>query len=321
MTGKIRFGLLFAATLAAGGAMAQALPPNIQLIVSFSPGGPVDFTARVLADRMRAGLGIPIVVENRAGANGAVAAVGVKNAPPDGKTLLFISSGMVTISPHLDKNLPYDSLRDFAHVASVAYIDGGMVVGAKVPANNLKEFVQLARASRPPLVFGSPGRGNHSHINLEQFKDAAKIDLLHVPYKGAAIVLTEILGGQITGTFIGVSTALPHIRAGRLKAFAASGTKRSAIAPEIPTFEEQGYSGLDIQAWTGILAPRNTRPEAVKALANAVSYTVEQEDTKAKLLSAGMMPWVVMGDEFERSIKSESERFKKIIAEKNIAGE
>lgn len=321
MIRKIFFALLFAETLAAGGAMAQALPSNIQLIVPFSPGGPVDFTARVLADGMRAGLGIPIVVENRPGANGAVAAVGARNAPPDGKTLLFVSSGMVTISPQMDKNLPYDPLRDFAPVASVAYIDGGMVVGARIPANNLKEFVQLARASKPPLVFGSPGRGNHSHLNLEQLKDAAKIDLLHVPYKGAAMVLTEVLGGQITGTFIGVSTALPHIRAGRLKALGVTGSKRSAIAPEIPTFEEQGYSGLDIKAWTGVLAPGNTRPEMLKALGSAVLHAVDQKDTNAKLLAAGMTPWVVIRDEFERAIKNESEHFKKIIAEKNIAGE
>ena len=318
---KILFALLIAPTFAAGVAMAQASPPNIQLVVPFSPGGPVDFTARVLADRLRTVLGIPVVVENRPGANGAVAAVGVKNAAADGKTLLFASSGMVTIGPHMDKNLPYDPLRDFAHVASVAYIDGGMVVGAKVPANNLKEFVQLARASQPPLVFGSPGKGNHSHLNLEQLKDAAKIDLLHVPYKGAAIVLTQVLGEQIAGTFIGVSTALPHIRAGKLKALGVTGRKRTAIAPEIPTFEEQGYSGLDIQAWTGILAPRNTRQETAKALASAVLHAVEQKDTNAKLLSAGMTPWVVMGDEFERSIRSESEHFKKIITEKNIAGE
>jgi len=318
---KIFFALSFAAALAAGGASAQALPPNVQLIVPFSPGGPVDFTARVLADGMRAGLGIPIVVENRPGANGAVAAVSVKNAPADGKALLFASSGMVTIGPHMDKKLPYDPLRDFAHVASVSYIDGGMVVGAKLPANSLKEFVELARASQPPLVFGSPGRGNHSHLNLEQLKDAAKIDLLHVPYKGAAAVLTQLLGGQITGAFIGVSTALPHVRAGKLKALGVTGKKRSAIAPEIPTFEEQGYSGLDIQAWTGILAPRNTRAETVKALASAVLHAVEQKDTNARLLSAGMTPWVVMGGEFERSIKSESEHFKKLIVEKNLAGE
>ena len=321
MIRKIFFALLFAGTLAAGGAMAQTLPPNIQLIVPFSPGGPVDFTARVLADGMRAGLGIPIVVENRPGANGAVAAVGAKNAPPDGKTLLFVSSGMVTISPQMDKNLPYDPLRDFVPVASVAYIDGGMVVGVKLPANNLKEFVQLARTSKPPLVFGSPGRGNHSHLNLEQLKDAAKIDLLHVPYKGAAMVLTEVLGGQISGTFIGVSTALPHIRAGRLKALGVTGSKRSAIAPEIPTFEEQSYSGLDIKAWTGVLAPGSTRPETAKALAGAVLHAVEQNDTNAKLLAAGMTPWVVMRDEFARAIRNESEHFKKIIVEKNIAGE
>ena len=311
--------LLLAGSLGTGMANAQA--PAMRLVVPFPPGGPVDFTARVLAEGLRTELGVPIVVENRAGANGTVAAVAVKSEAPDGKTLLFVSSGMVTINPHMDRSLPFDPLRDFAPVSSVAYIDGGMVIGAGIPANNLKEFVELARTSRTPLVFGSPGRGNHSHLNLEQLKDAAKIDLLHVPYKGAAMVLTEVLGGHIAGTFIGVSTALPHIRAGRLKAMGVTGRKRSSIAPDIPTFDEQGYPDLDIQAWTGVLAPRNTRPETAMPIAGAVLRAVEQKDTRAKLLSGGMTPWVVSGAEFESAIRTESDHFRKLIVEKKLAGE
>ena len=318
---NILLGMLFGAAFMAGNALPQALPSGIQLIVPFSPAGPVDFTARVLVEKMRAQLGIPIVVENRPGANGAVAAAVVKGAAADGRTLLFMSSGFITISPHLDKNLPYDPWNDFVLVTSVAYIDAAMVVGARVPANNLKEFVELARASRPPLAFGSPGRGNPSHINIEQFKEAAKVDLLHVPYKGAAVVLTDVLAGQITGTFIGLSTALPYIRSGKLKVFGFIGKKRSAIAPDIPTFTEQGYSGIDIQAWTGILAPRNTHPETVKALATAVSRAVEQEDARAKLLSGGMTPWVLSGEEFASSVKLESDAYRKLITEKNIVGD
>ncbi len=313
--------VLFLVLLAASAATAQVMPSSIRLVVPFPPGGPVDFTARVLADGLRSTLGIPIVVDNRGGANGAVAAVGVKNEPPDGKTLLFVSSGMVTIIPHMEKNLPYDPLRDFTRVASVAYIDGGMVVGAKVPSNTLKEFVQLARASQPPLAFGSPGRGNHSHLSLEEFKDAAKINLLHVPYKGAGPVLTDVLGGQIAGTFIGVSTALPHVRAGRLKLLGVTGRKRSGIAPDIPTFGEQGYSGMEIQAWTAVLAPGNMRPETLNAIAAAVLRAVEHKETNARLVAAGLTPWPATGAEFARAITSEDEHFRKLIAGKNLAGE
>ncbi len=318
---RMLLGSCFAAALAAGGAMAQALPSSMQIVVPFAPAGPVDFTARVLADKLRTQLGIPVVVDNRAGANGALAAVAVKNAPPDGRMLLFISSGILTISPHLDKNLPYDSVHDFALVTTVAYMSGVLVVGAKVAANNMKELVALARSSRVPLAFGSPGKGNPSDMNIYNLQDAAKIDLLHVHYKGAAPVLTDVLGGQITGTFIGLSTALPYIQSGKLKALGFIGKRRSAFAPDIPTFEEQGYTGIDIPAWMGILAPAHTRPELVKALANAVSNALKQEDTKARLLSGGMTPWVAVGDEFVRVVKIESDHWKKIILERNIAGE
>ena len=301
--------------------MAQTIPPSMQIIVPFAPAGPVDFTARVLADKLRNQLGIPLVVDNRAGANGALAAVAVKNAPLDGRMLLFISSGMLTISPHLDKNLPYDPLHDFALVTTVANIGGILVVGARVAANNMKEFVALARSSRAPLAFGAPGRGNPSDMNIYNLQDAAKIDLLHVHYKGAAHVLTDVLGGQIAGAFIGLSTALPHIQSGKLKALGFIGKRRSEFAPDIPTFEEQGYSGIDIQAWMGILAPGNTRPELVNALANAVSNALNQEDTKSRLFSGGMTPWVVTGDEFARVVKMQSDHWKKIIVERNITGE
>lgn len=321
MDRKRLLGLFFGTALAACEAMAQPLPPSMQIIVPFAPAGPVDFTARVLADKLRTQLGIPVVVENRAGANGALAAVAVKNAPADGKMLLFFSSGMLTISPHLDKNLPYDSVRDFTLVTSVATIGGVLVVGAKVAANNMKEFVALARASRVPLAFGSPGKGNPSDMNTYNLQDAAKIDLLHVHYKGAAPVLTDVLGGQIAGAFIGLSTALPHIQSGKLKVLGFIGKRRSDFAPDIPTFEEQGYSGIDIAAWMGILGPRNARPELVNALANAVSNALKQDDTNARLLAGGMTPWVVAGDDFARVVRSQSDHWKKIIAERNITGE
>lgn len=297
------------------------LPHRVRIVVPFAVGGPVDFAARVLADSMREQTGIPVIVENRTGANGAVAAAAVKQAAPDGENLLFTSSGMLTISPHLESNLPYDVAGDFIPVTTVTYSQSVMVVGGSVPARNLKEFVELARTKRPPFAFGSGGRGNITHGYIELFKDAAKIELLHVPYKGTAPALADVLGGQITGTFVNLSVALPHARSGKVKVLGIVGTKRSALAPDVPTFEEQGYTGIDFMPWTGILAPRATRPEVVKAIANAVSSALAPETVKARLRAGDATAWVVSAEEFSRTVKSESERWKKLIAEKNMRAE
>lgn len=302
------------------GAWAQ-LPRRMHIVVPFAVGGPIDFAARVLADSMRAQTGIPVIVENRTGANGAVAAAAVKQAAPDGEILLFTSSGMLTISPHLESNLPYDAAGDFIPVTTVSYSQSAMVIGGSVPARNLKEFIELARPARPPFAFGSGGMGNITHGYIELFKDAAKIDLLHVPYKGTALAFTDVLSGQITGTFVVFSMALPLMRSGKVKVLGLVGTKRSALAPEVPTLEEQGYPGIDFLSWTGIMAPRGTRPEIVNAIANAVSSALAPEGVKARLRAGGATAWALSADEFSRTVKSESERWKKLIAEKNIRAE
>lgn len=308
--------VLTGATLLPGGAWAQ-LPSRIHIIVPF-PSGPIDFSARVLAESMRAQTGIAVIVENRPGANGTIAAVAVKQAAPDGENLLFTSSGMLTISPHLYSKLPYDAAVDFIPVTTVSYSQAALVVAASAPARNLKEFVELARTARPPFAFGSAGTGNITHGYIELFKDAAKIDLLHVPYKGITLAFTDVLNGQITGAFINLSIALPHSRSGKVKVFGLVGTERSALAPDVPTLGEQGYTGIDFLSWTGIMAPRGTRPEIVNAIANAASSALAPEAIKAKLLAAGLTSWVLSAEAFSRTIKSESDRWKKLIADKNI---
>ena len=307
---------LTGATLFSAAAWAQ-LPRRMHIIVPF-PSGPIDISARVLAESMRAQTGIPVIVENRPGANGTIAAIAVKQAAPDGEILLFTSSGMLTISPHLYSNLPYDAAVDFVPVTTVGYSQAALVVGASVPARDLKEFVELARTTRAPYAFGSAGTGNITHGYIELFKDAAKIDLLHVPYKGITLAFTDVLNGQITGAFINLSIALPHLRSGKVKVLGLVGTARSALAPEILTLGEQGYTGIDFLSWTGIMAPRGTRPEIVNAIANAVSSALAPEAVKAQLLASGLTSWVVSAEAFSRTIKSESERWKKLIAEKNI---
>ena len=309
-------GVLTGTALLSPAAWAQ-LPRRIHIIVPF-PTGPIDFSARVLAESMRAQSGIPVIVENRPGANGTIAAVAVKQAAPDGEMLLFTSSGMLTISPHLYSRLPYDAAVDFVPVTTVSYSQAALTVAAGVPARNMKEFVELARAAHAPFAFGSAGTGNITHGYIELFKDAAKIDLLHVPYKGITLAFTDVLNGQITGAFINLSIALPHMRSGKVRVLGLVGTERSALAPDVPTLEEQGYAGIDFLSWTGLMAPRGTRPEIVNAVANAVSSALAPEPIKAKLLASGLTSWVLSAEEFSRSIKSESDRWKKLIAEKNI---
>lgn len=315
-----QISIFFVLLIFAAGAFAQKPPSTIRLIVPFPPGGPVDFVGRVLADGLRAQLKNVVVVENRPGANGAVGVAALKQSAPDGGTLLTVSSGMITFSPHFEKNLPYDPARDLAPIANAAYSDVGFVVANNVPATNLREFVAVARSSSKPLAIGSAGAGNITHAYLELFKDAAKLDLLHVPYKGASPALADVLGGQIAGMFIGLSTALPAARAGKAKVLAVVG-KRSAIAPEIPTITEQGFPGVEILPWFGMMAPQGTSQEIKNALAGAVKQAIETDEIKARMLAAGFTPWFLAGDDFSRMIQTESDTWQKLIRARNIRGE
>jgi tripartite-type tricarboxylate transporter receptor subunit TctC len=310
---------VFASAAAATGLTAHAQAPStIRVVVPFTTGGPVDFSARVMVEKLRTQMNVPVIVENRPGANGTVAAMAVKNATPDGGTVLYTSNGMLTISPHLQKNLPWDALRDFVPVSTTSYAECGLVVPASMPVNNLKEFIALAKKSQPPLTFGSAGIGNILHAYIEVFNDEANVQLTHVPYKGASVALTDVIGGQTNGMFVGLSLAAPHIKAGKLKVFGVTGTQRSALLPEVATLEEQGIKGLDILSWSGVMAPKGTPPQVVQQLADAIGRAMNDPEVKAKLAAAGIAPWVMPADKFAATIRSESERWGKLVREKNI---
>jgi len=315
----VRIVAALAALLFAAAASAQKLPANIRLIIPFPPGGPVDFIGRVLADGLRAQLSSVLVVDNRPGANGAVGVAALKQAAPDGGTLLFVSSGMITFSPHYEKSLPYDAARDMVPIVNVAYSDISLIVSAGVPASNLRELIALARASPKPLAMGSAGTGNITHAYLELLKDAAKVDFLHVPYKGASPALADVMGGQIAGMFIGLSTALPAAKAGKVKVLAVIG-RRSAIAPDIPTITEQGYSGMEIFPWFAVMGPPGIGAETKATIAAAAARALENEDIKSRLLAGGHTPWVLSGDAFTRMIGAESETWRKLITDRGLSG-
>jgi tripartite-type tricarboxylate transporter receptor subunit TctC len=309
--------LIAVALLACTSAFAQKAPPTVRLIVPFPPGGPVDFVGRVLADGLRAELGTAVIVDNRPGANGAVGIVALKQAPADGATLFVASSGMITFSPHYEKSLSYDVARDLSPIVNAVYSDVAFIAANKVAAKDLREFVALVKSSAKPLSIGSAGQGNITHAYLELFKDVAKIELVHVPYKGASPALGDVLGGHIDGMFIALSTALPPAQAGKLKVLAVVG-RRSAIAPEIRTITEQGFPGVEILPWFGLFAVQGTPQPLASALAGQVRDVMNREEIRKRFAAAGFTPWFLAGEDFSQMIQQESETWKRLINARNL---
>ncbi len=318
------FNAFVAAVLAAttglgiGSAYAQQKPTRLLI---FAAGGPVDFVGRILAAKLSPLLGSPVVIEPRPGANGVIAAQAVANAEPDGTTLLLTSSGLFTITPTLTKDLPYDTDRDFIAISRIVVNATACVVSVALPANNVREFVELANSRKEPLIFGSPGIGNIGHLWIEQFKAATKLNITHVPYKGIAPVLIDVLGGRVTGTFGDMPAFLSHIKAGKLKALGLVGTKRNSAAPDIPTIFEQGFPGVDALSWYGVLAPVKTPPAVVAKIAEALARSLADPDLKEKLAASGVESAWSTADELRQVIQNDRARLAKIIIERKIVAE
>jgi len=317
---RLRRALLYCATFCmaaiACSAGAESLPRNIQILVPFAPGGPVDVVARLLGNRLAVRTGGTVIAVNRPGANGLVAANALLMAKPDGETLMVTGQGLMTIAAHI-QGLPFDPLRDLTAISGLAYADSALVVGKRVSANNLRDFVQLAKTSQPPLALGSGGQGNITHLYIERLKDLTKVDFLHVPYKGVGPALQDVLGGQIDGIFTGLVAAMPQIKAGQLKAMGVIGDKRSPLLPDVPTMAEQGYPILDI-GWFALIAPPRMRPEMTQALAEAVADILREEETRAALARTGLNPWPKTAEQLMRVMHDESARWAQLIRDHNI---
>jgi len=316
---------LAAATLAlvfTGSGYAQDYPTRpARLIVAFAPGGAADFTARLLADRMQDLLGKAIVVENKPGASGAIAAEYVAKSDPDGYTLFFTTVGAVAINPALRSDLPYDPLKDFAAVGKAAVNSTMLVVNAAMTVNSARELADLARNKPGAITIGITGRGAISDLGRQLFEDAAGIKLQSVPYHGAAPAITDILAGRLDGLFGDVPTVMAQVQAGKLKALAATSTQRSDIFPDIATFVEQGFAGVVGDNWAGVLAPAGTPQPVIAKFNAAMVEALNDPELRNRLRNAGTTPAPSTPEEFEKYLRAENARWGKVIRDNGIKGD
>jgi tripartite-type tricarboxylate transporter receptor subunit TctC len=303
-----------AALTGTSAALAQAWPSRpVRVIVPFPPGGGLDFFARSVSPRLQEQLGQQIVVENRSGAGCMVGADVVAKAAPDGYTLLLASSAELTISQHLYPKMAYDAIKDFAPVSYAAHAALLYSVHPSLPARTLPEVIALARAKPGQLSFASAGTGGVQHLAGEILKTAARIDLVHVPYKGAGPAVIDMVGGQVQMGFTALPSSIQHARAGKLRPIAVTSVKRSEAAPELPTFTELGVPTLDLVVWYAALFPARTPPEIVNRMSAELNRAVNSPDVKAKLLEQGVESIGTTPDQLAKFMQSETTRYGRII--------
>lgn len=308
---------MFAATaallvFAVQAAHAQQYPDRpIRLLVGYPPGGPADVTARLIGPHLTEALGQQVVIDNRAGAGGTVAATLLTRAEPDGYTLSIMANGEIAIAPNLRK-LAYNPLKDFAPVSRIGANQLALVVHPSVQAKTVAELVALAKAKPGTINFASAGTGSTAHLAGELFKSLAAIDIVHVPYKGAGPALTDLIGGQVHMLITGYPGALPHIKAGRLRALGATGPRRMIAAPDLPTIGET-VKGYDVTSAYGLVFPRGTPKAIVARLHKETAAIVQKRDVREKLIALGFDPEGNTPAEFSAQIKSEIAKWAKVI--------
>jgi tripartite-type tricarboxylate transporter receptor subunit TctC len=310
---------LLAASLATpllrpSGVAAQAFPDRpIRLIVPFPPGGPVDLSARIVAQALSEELKSSVVVENRSGAGGVVGTDAVAKAAPDGYTLGFSSTGAVAVNVTLLPNNPYDSRKDFSPISIVAGVPTLLCVNPDVPARNVAELIALAKSRPGQLNFGSSGPGGTPHLSGERFKLRTGTNITHVPYRGAAPAITALLANEVEVAFLDLPILLPHVQEGRLRALAVTSAQRSPALPDVPTFAEAGVDGMEIENWYAILAPAGTPPDRVARLHAATAAAMARPATANQFTSQGARIIVNKPEEALAFIRAEVDRWAEVV--------
>ena len=293
----------------------------IRMVIPFAPGASNDITARLIAPRLSEALGQSVVVDNRGGAGGVLGADLVAKAQPDGYTVLMGSPGPLTVNPVLIPNLPYQPKRDFVPVTLLAIVPSILEVNPALPAKSVQELIALARATPGKLNYASAGVGSVPHLAGELFKLLAKVNITHIPYKGSSPAITDLIGGQVSMFFDNMASAVPYVKAGRLRALAITIPQRSAVLPDLPTMIEAGVPGYEAYSWNGLVAPAGTPPAVVKRLAAEVAAVLALPDIREKMKGLGAE---VVGNspaEFAAFMDKESAKWGRVVREANIKPE
>jgi tripartite-type tricarboxylate transporter receptor subunit TctC len=307
--------LLFVAAAAAG---AQTYPSKpVRIIVPFAAGGVADILPRIVGQKLSEKWGEPVIVDNKAGASGNIGMAEGARAAPDGYTLVLAPTGNLTVNPFLFK-LPFDTARDLTPITVLATSPNVLVVNPSVPAKDFRELVAYAKANPGKLNFASPGEGSGAHLAGELLNIEAGIQVQHVPYKGIAPAVNDLLGGQVQMMFAGISTVLQHVKAGKLVALAIAAPKRSSQLPSVPTVAESGLPGFDVTSWYGLVVRSGTPPEVVRKIQRDVADVLRMDDVRAKLDDLGLDPVGNTPAEFEKMIASESRKWSDIVRKANI---
>lgn len=292
---------------------SQGYPSRpVRLVVPFPPGGPTDLLARIVATRLSERLGQPVVVDNKPGASGMVGAEAVAKATPDGYTLL-VNASIHVINPSLYAKPRYDAIADFAPVSNLADVPLVLAVHPKVAARSVKELAALAKVAPTSLAFASAGNATSQHLSGEAFKIAAGIDMLHVPYKGSAPALTDLVGGQVQLMFDSLPSSMPFIRSGAIRPLAVTTARRSSALPDVPTVAESGYPGFDISTWYGVWAPAATPAPVVQKLSSAIADIVRMPAVREQFAGLGAEPVGNTPDEFAAFAKKELAKWARIV--------
>ena len=307
---------------ALGGALADTWPAKpVTLLVPFPPGGSSDAIARMLGNKLQEKIGGNFVVDNRGGAGGTIGTAAVKRAAPDGYTLLVTSLGPLVIGPHLLKNIGYDPTKDLDYISVAVQAPNVLVVPAASPHKTMADVLAFLKANPEKMSFASSGNGSSDHITAELFWQQTGTSGLHIPYKGGGPVMTDLLGNQVDASFMNINTALPQIKAGKLRALAITSAKRSPVLAEVPTTDELGIKGLQVYSWQAVAAPKGL-PADIKAKLHAgVVAALNAPDIKPKLLEQGFEIVGNTPEQFTAFQQSEFERWKKVIIERKITAD
>ena len=304
---------------AAEGRGAPAYPTKpARVIVPQTPGSSVDFFARVVSERLHEKWGVPVVVDNRPGAGGAISMELVKHANPDGYTLTLTTEGALAIIPHLYRNPRYDALKDFAPVTRVASAPYVLIVNPSLPAKSVKELIALAKSGPGTINYASGGNGTGTHLSGELFRIMAGINIVHVPYKGASLGMTDVVTGQVQMMFTGVPTALAQVRAGRLRALAVTTGWRIQVLSDVPTVAESGLAGYEVAPWWGVLAPAGTPRVVIEKLYADIAHVLKADVVKQQFAAQGAEP---IGDtpmQFASVVKAEFEKWGKVVKDAGV---